>query len=59
MTKKIKVTTKCVADNYVGNDEKIIEFSSPVGGGLISFRLNVDGQLIVSVYNTDSNVITK
>ena len=43
-----------VADRY-GN-EKIIEFSSPVGGGLISFVITGDDQLEVHVYRQDMTV---
>jgi hypothetical protein len=48
-----KVTTRCVANQYAGRDERIIEFDSNDGhgrGGLISFRRNANGALIVSLY---------
>ena len=50
----INVNTRPVADRY-GN-EKIIEFSSPVGGGLISFVITPDDQLDVHVYRQDMTV---
>lgn len=51
----VKVTTNCVANNYAADNERIIEFSSPEGGGLISFRRR-DGRLVVDVYRTDATV---
>ena len=55
MTKsQISVNASPVADRY-GN-EKIIEFSSPVGGGLISFVITSDDQLDVHVYRQDITV---
>ena len=50
----IRVNTRPVADQY-GN-EKIIEFSSPAGGGLISFAILPDDQLSVHVYRQDLTV---
>lgn len=57
MANKIKVNTSPVADKYSNAGEKIIEFSSPNGGGLISFNLMADGTLRVDVYNVDETVI--
>ncbi len=59
MANKIKVNTSPVADNYSGTNEKIIEFSSPNGGGLISFRLMDDGTLRVDVYRQDPTVTVR
>ena len=54
---RVKVILNCVADQYVDKQtERIIEFSSDHGGGLISFFKLDDGRLIVSVYNTDPTV---
>ena len=53
---KISVNTSPVADQYAGRDEKIIEYSSPNGGGLISFRLMDDGTLSVDLYRHDPTV---
>jgi len=53
---KPKVLTKCVANNYVGPNERVIEFSSKSGGGLIVFRETGDGILLVSVYRVDPSV---
>ena len=51
---EISVNTRPVADRYA--NEKIIEFSSPVGGGLISFTVTPDDQLSVHVYRQDLSV---
>lgn len=53
---KPRVITKCVANTYAGRDERIIEFSSDAGGGLISFRL-VNGALNINLYRVDGSVI--
>lgn len=58
-SRKIKVSTSCVANGHAEPNEKIIEFSSPNGGGLISFQLKDDGTLNVSVYNTDATVMVQ
>lgn len=55
MNKSIKINTDPVANQYTNPNERIIEFSSPSGGGLISFREQGDG-LVVDVYRTDLNV---
>jgi hypothetical protein len=53
---KIKVNTNAVASQYAFADEKIIEFSSPNGGGLMAFTLQKDGTLLISVYRQDATV---
>lgn len=50
----ISVNTSPVASRYT--NEKVIEFSSPVGGGLISFVITPDNQLSVHVYRQDLTV---
>ena len=52
---KPKVTLRCPADNYAGPDERIIEFSSSAGGGLIAFQLYGD-ELVVYVHKEDPTV---
>lgn len=54
--KRPRVTTNCVASRYTQKNERIIEFSSDNGGGLISFLATDDGRLLVDVYNQDSSV---
>lgn len=54
---KPRVSTKCVANGYTGPNERIVEFSSANGGGLIAFRETPDGHLLISIYNCDSKVI--
>jgi hypothetical protein len=54
--KKPKVTVNCVADKYGSPGERIVEFSSDVGGGLIAFRVTSEGKLLVDVYRQDSTV---
>ncbi len=56
MRKRIKVTTRCVADRYSAPNEKIVEFSSDVGGGLVSFRIGADNHMHIQVYRTDPNI---
>ena len=51
---QISVNTRPGADRY--GSEKVIEFSSPVGGGLISFTITSDDQLDVHVYRQDLTV---
>lgn len=53
--KRIRVLTQCVANAYTGPDERIVEFSSPNGGGLISFRMQ-DDKLRVQIYRVDRSV---
>ena len=57
-TNKPRVIVNCVASNYECNSERIIEFSSGSGGGLISLYDNGE-TLSVSVYNIDSTVVCK
>lgn len=53
----ISINTSPVADAYSDrNRERRIEFSSPVGGGLISFSYTPDDQLSVHVYRQDMTV---
>ena len=52
---KPKVKLNCVASKYAGPTERIIEFSSKSGGGLIAFREH-DGKLTVDVYHQDATV---
>lgn len=54
--KRPKVTVNCVASRYAGPGERIIEFSSANGGGLISLFCREDGTLAVDVYRTDHTV---
>jgi hypothetical protein len=53
---KPRVTTRCVANQYTGPNERTVEFSSRAGGGLIALRDTSDGRLLVNVYRTDSTV---
>jgi hypothetical protein len=53
---KPTVTTNPVANRYTTGNERIIEFSSKFGGGLIALRETPDDRLLVSVYNTDATV---
>ena len=60
--KKPKVLTKCVANNYAGPDERIIEYTfGPDGrggnvGGLIRFVRTQDGHFVVDLYCHDARV---
>lgn len=56
MKKKPRVILKCVADQYAFPGERIIEFSHPSGGGLISFFAKDDGRLQVDLYRQDPTV---
>lgn len=53
---KPRVNTRCVADRYAMADEKIVEFSEGISGGLISLRRHPDGNLLVQLYNLDKDV---
>lgn len=53
---KPKVNTHCGANSYTAANERIVEFSSLSGGGLISFR-EIHGTLIINLYNCDKTVI--
>lgn len=55
-TRKIRVTTRPVADNYTAANERTIEYSSPTGGGLITLSLTDDGKLIVDLHGHDATV---
>lgn len=52
---KPKIDVNPVANQYTGRDERIVEFSSDAGGGLISLRVQ-DESLRVEVYRTDDSV---
>jgi hypothetical protein len=54
--KKPKVLTKCVANHYAAPNERIIEFTNEVCGGLIGLRTMPDGSLAVNVYQQDATV---
>jgi hypothetical protein len=53
--RRIRINTRPAAAHYVSADERIVEYSSPSGGGLISFR-EVAGRLVVDLYLHDSTV---
>jgi hypothetical protein len=53
--KRPSVNLKCSADRYAAPNERIIEFSSESGGGLIDL-CDVGETLLVSVYRTDDSV---
>jgi hypothetical protein len=52
----VRVNTSPVANQYASRHERIIEFSSPNGGGLISFTLLDDGTVRVDLYQLDDTV---
>ncbi|MFC3504497.1 hypothetical protein ACFOOK_26495 [Micromonospora krabiensis] len=52
----VSVNTNPVANQYAGPNTRIIEFSSPAGGGLISFFTPGDGTLRVDLYRLDGTV---
>ena len=54
----VKITTNPVANHYAGPGERIIEFSSDGGGGLIAFT-ETDAGLIVDVYRQDPTVTVR
>jgi hypothetical protein len=61
MNRSIRVNADPVANKYAGDDERIVEISSPVGGGLISLRVRVDddgkpAHLYVELYRFDATV---
>lgn len=53
---KASINTNPVANRYAGSNEKIIEYSSPNGGGLIAFTVQHDGILRVDLYRHDPTV---
>ena len=53
---EINVNTRPGASQYDRGNEQTIEFSSPVGGGLISFVITSDDQLQVHIYRHDLTV---
>lgn len=55
-SRTVSVNTNPVANGYAGPNGRIIEFSSPNGGGLIAFREMDDGTLRVEVYRIDETV---
>lgn len=59
MKQRPTVKTRCVADHYHGPGERIVEFSSPNGGGLISFFMREDGVLSVDLYRLDPTVVVR
>ena len=52
---KPRIDTMCAAGAYTRINERIVEFYSDVGGGLISLRVH-DGRLRVEVYRCDETV---
>lgn len=57
MSNKVNIDVRPVADSYASPDERIIEFSHPLGGGLISFVVDEEaGTVKVLVYRTDDTV---
>lgn len=63
MTRKVKrpsVNLRCVAANYSGPNERVIEFSGAKSGGLISITEDSAGVLFVNVYRCNGvQVISK
>lgn len=55
MAKRPSLKTKCVAASYAAPNERIAEFSSEKGGGLIGIR-TVGEECRVEVYRCDSGV---
>lgn len=53
---KPRVNTNPVANQYTGAGERIVEYSSANGGGLIAFHQTGDGRLIVYLYRHDATV---
>lgn len=52
----IKINTKPGASQHIPRGEKIVEYSSPSGGGLIAFREDGEGHLVVDLYRHDPSV---
>ena len=59
MPSRPRVITKCVADHYHGPRERIVEFNSACGGGLMCFTETEQGQLIVDIYRCDPSVVVR
>lgn len=55
-SRQVRITLDNVANRQASTNERIVEFSSPHGGGLISFFLRDDGTLNVLVYRHDATV---
>ena len=53
---KPKVTTNPVANQYASENQRIVEYSSKAGGGLIAFTVTDDGRLVVDLYQHDATV---
>ena len=54
---KPRVNIRCVANQYAGPSERIVEFGGENGaGGLISLRNMPDGKLVVELYRCDDTV---
>ena len=56
---KTKIIVNCIASRYAGRDERIIEFASAEGGGLISFLPRQDGTLLIDLYQLDPTVFVR
>lgn len=56
-TRRVSINLNGPANRHASTDERIVEFSSPNGGGLISFFLRGDGSLSVVVYRHDATVV--
>jgi hypothetical protein len=58
MRRRIRVKTRCPADVYAAEGERIVEFFDPVTkqGGLISFRRLGENQLVIAPYCIDQGV---
>ena len=62
--RKPRVLTKCVANAYTSNAERIVEFSNGARdetykGGLIAFRNLPDGTLLINLYRMDKGVTVR
>jgi len=53
--KKPKVIVNCVASHFADPDQRIVELSSDVAGGLLSMYVH-EGRLVVELYHLDDNV---
>jgi hypothetical protein len=52
-----RVLTRCVAQRYAAPNERVVEFGSRAGAGLISLWLNEDkNELYVHLYRCDAAV---